>query len=96
MAVNEAGAHPWMGNSLASMKQSMLDEIGVATIEELFEQIPKEHRLKKPLKLPPGIKSEASLEAASHLDSCQERGLRGQSEFPRRRLLAASCAGRRR
>jgi glycine dehydrogenase subunit 1 len=61
MAVNEAGAHPWMGNSLASLKQSMLDEIGVATIEELFEQIPKEHRLKKALNLPLGIKSEASL-----------------------------------
>ncbi|MFO0992308.1 MAG: aminomethyl-transferring glycine dehydrogenase subunit GcvPA [Hyphomicrobiales bacterium] len=61
MTANESGAHPWMGNSLASVKQAMLDEIGVATIEELFEQIPKEHRLKSKLKLPPGIKSEASL-----------------------------------
>src|SRR5688500_8241476 len=61
MTANESGAHPWMGNSLASVKQSMLDEIGVGTIEELFEQIPKEHRLKAKLKLPPGIKSEASL-----------------------------------
>jgi len=61
MTANEAGAHPWMGNSLASVKQSMLDEIGVATIAELFEQIPKEHRLKKALDLPLGIKSEASL-----------------------------------
>ena len=40
MTANESGAHPWMGNSLASVKQAMLDEIGVATIEELFEQIP--------------------------------------------------------
>src|SRR5262245_53959974 len=59
--MSETGGHPWMGNSIASIKKEMLAEIGVKSIAELFEQIPKEHRLKAPLKLPPGIKSEAAL-----------------------------------
>src|SRR5688572_4390892 len=59
--MSETGGHPWMGNSVASIKKEMLAEIGVKSIAELFEQIPKEHRLKSPLKLPPGIKSEAAL-----------------------------------
>ena len=41
-----------MANSLADIKQAMLEEIGAASIEELFEQIPDAHRLKSPLKLP--------------------------------------------
>jgi glycine dehydrogenase subunit 1 len=50
-----------MGNSLPDLKRSMLKEIGVGSIDVLFEQIPREHRLKKPLKLPAGIRSEARL-----------------------------------
>jgi glycine dehydrogenase subunit 1 len=59
--MSETGGHPWMGNSVASIKKEMLAEIGVKSIAELFEQIPAEHRLKRPLKLPLGIKSEAAL-----------------------------------
>jgi glycine dehydrogenase subunit 1 len=59
--MSETGGHPWMGNSVASIKKEMLAEIGVRSIAELFEQIPKEHRLEAPLKLPLGIKSEAAL-----------------------------------
>jgi glycine dehydrogenase subunit 1 len=61
MRSNESPAHPWMANSLAEIKQAMLKEIGAASIEELFEQIPADHRLKSPLKLPPQLKSEAEL-----------------------------------
>jgi glycine dehydrogenase subunit 1 len=61
MAMNEAAGHPWMANTLSSIKQSMLDEIGVANIEELFEQIPKDHRIKEPIGLPLGIRSESDL-----------------------------------
>ena len=50
-----------MANSLSGIKQAMLKEIGAATIEELFEQIPADHRLKTPLKLPRQLKSEAEL-----------------------------------
>lgn len=61
VASNPSSAHPWMANSLADIKQAMLSEIGAASIEELFEQIPAAHRLKAPLKLPRQLKSEAEL-----------------------------------
>ena len=39
----------------------MLAEIGAKSISELFEQIPSDHRLKRPLDLPPQLASEAEL-----------------------------------
>ncbi len=61
MKSNQASAHPWMANALPDIKQAMLQEIGAKSIAELFEQIPADHRLKKPLKLPRQLKSEAEL-----------------------------------
>jgi glycine dehydrogenase subunit 1 len=54
-------AHPYMANAIPSIKAAMLKEIGARSIAELFEQIPAAHRLKTPLKTPPGIKSETDL-----------------------------------
>lgn len=54
-------AHPYMANSVAGIKQAMLDAVGAGSIEELFVQIPAAHRMKGPLALPPGMKSEAEL-----------------------------------
>lgn len=54
-------AHPYMANSVPAIKEAMLRAIGVATVEELFEQIPAEHRLKSPLDLPPALPSESEL-----------------------------------
>ena len=48
MAAGETVTHPWMANSVAAIKARMLAEIGAASIEELFEQIPAEHRLQAP------------------------------------------------
>jgi glycine dehydrogenase subunit 1 len=53
--------HPWMGNALPDLKASMLKEIGASSIENLFGQIPADHRMTKPLKLPEGIRSESQL-----------------------------------
>jgi glycine dehydrogenase subunit 1 len=50
-----------MANSTAAAKQSMLDAIGAASIEELFEQIPADHRTTRPLDLEPSLKSEQAL-----------------------------------
>lgn len=50
-----------MANSVASIKAAMLREIGAGSIDELFAQIPEDHRLKEPLALPPGMRSEAEL-----------------------------------
>jgi glycine dehydrogenase subunit 1 len=50
-----------MANALPSIKAAMLKDIGAPSIEALFEQIPKDHRLKGALKLAPGIRSESEL-----------------------------------
>lgn len=48
-------AHPYMANSVPALKQEMLDSIGADSIEELFQQIPFDHRLKRPVDLPPAL-----------------------------------------
>lgn len=53
--------HPFMANSVGSIKSEMLAIIGAGSVEELFEQIPADHRLSKPLDLPPALRSEAEL-----------------------------------
>jgi len=70
-------AHPYMANSVAAIKRAMLDEIGAGSIAELFEQIPADHRLARPLNLPPALPSEAALrrhllDALSKNKSCEE------------------------
>ncbi len=45
-------------------RQAMLQSIGVASIEELFAQVPAELQLKGPLKLPP---AQGELELAGHM-----------------------------
>ncbi len=54
-------AHPYMANSVPTLKRQMLDYVGVADVETLFEQIPAAHRLKRPLDLPPALSSESEL-----------------------------------
>ena len=54
-------AHPYMPNSTESARATMLAAIGIADVEELFEQIPTDHRAAAPIDLAPGIKSEATL-----------------------------------
>lgn len=47
--------HPYMANSVPAIQQEMLTAVGVDTIEDLFVQIPKDHRLARPLDLPPAL-----------------------------------------
>ena len=54
-------AHPYMANSPAAVKEEMMKEVGIEDIEELFVQIPADHRLERPLDLPPQLLSEAEL-----------------------------------
>jgi glycine dehydrogenase subunit 1 len=56
-----ARAHPYMPNSAPPLKQALLDAIGVGSAEELFGQIPEEHRLRETLALPPALSSEVEL-----------------------------------
>jgi glycine dehydrogenase subunit 1 len=55
-------AHPWMANSTAVAKQSMLEAIGASSIDDLFAQIPADHRIGRPLDLEPALVSETALQ----------------------------------
>jgi glycine dehydrogenase subunit 1 len=56
-----AAAHPYMPNSLADIKAEMLEGTSASSIDELFSQIPAEHRLARPLELPRQLRSEVEL-----------------------------------
>ncbi len=55
-------AHPYMANSTEAARSAMLDAIGVRDVEELFEQIPAEHRLTTEVDLPPALVAERDLQ----------------------------------
>src|SRR5688572_17277958 len=70
-------AHPFMPSSLPAVQRDLLLAIGAPSIDALFEQIPADHRLKRPLQLPPAIASEGELrrhltELLSKNVSCEE------------------------
>lgn len=50
-----------MPNSVPAIREEILQAIGVDSTEQLFAQIPQEHRLQRPLKLPPAISAESEL-----------------------------------
>jgi len=69
--------HPYIPNSVPEVKEKMLKEIGVRDVDELYEDIPEELRLKRELNLPEPLFSE--LELKRHLEkilnknkSCEE------------------------
>lgn len=53
--------HPFMPNSVPAVRRELLDALGVDDAEELFEQIPPEHRYSAPLNLPRALTSELEL-----------------------------------
>lgn len=55
-------AHPYMPNSAPHSRDTMLKALGIADADELFEQIPVDHRLARPIGLEPGIRSEYQLQ----------------------------------
>ncbi|MCX6566033.1 MAG: aminomethyl-transferring glycine dehydrogenase subunit GcvPA [Candidatus Aminicenantes bacterium] len=70
--------HPYIPNSVPEVQKKMLEEIGAKDIEELYEDIPPELRLKRDLNLPEPLLSE--LELKRHVEeilnkniSCGER-----------------------
>src|SRR5882724_3652745 len=71
-------AHPYMASSPPELFQELLDAVGVADADELFAQIPAEHRTARELRLPRALRSEAEL--SRHLRTtlarnatCEER-----------------------
>ncbi|WP_202387957.1 aminomethyl-transferring glycine dehydrogenase subunit GcvPA [Nocardioides flavescens] len=54
-------AHPYMPNSAAESKATMMAAVGVADVDELFEQIPEDHLARESNGLAPGVRSEATV-----------------------------------
>ncbi|MFE0171165.1 aminomethyl-transferring glycine dehydrogenase subunit GcvPA [Streptomyces sp. NPDC059002] len=57
----QPSAHPYIPNAVPAVRQAMLDEIGAASVEEFYADIPDAIRLHRPLDLPPALHSEAEL-----------------------------------
>ena len=53
--------HPYIPNSAPGVRQEMLSELGIGSIEELYSAIPKDLRLKRKLDLPQPLSSEGEL-----------------------------------
>lgn len=53
--MQDVSPHPYMANSVPAIQQEMLNSIGVTSVEELFVQIPDDHRLARPLNLPSAL-----------------------------------------
>jgi glycine dehydrogenase subunit 1 len=58
-------AHPYMANSAPALREELREAVGVATVDELFAQIPADHISPRPFALPPTLASEVEL--ARHL-----------------------------
>ncbi len=54
-------SYPYIPNSAPSVKQEMLEEIGVGKVEDFYEDIPEEIRLKKRMNIPEPFLSECDL-----------------------------------
>jgi glycine dehydrogenase subunit 1 len=84
--VDDRTAHPYIPNSIPSVRAAMLEAIGAADVEELYADIPADLRLDRPLDLPPALRSEAEL--VRHVE-----GLLGRNTSTREVLsfLGAGC-----
>lgn len=60
--MTRSSAHPYMANSAPALERELLDAVGVESAEELFEQIPADHRMRHEAQLPPALRSEVELE----------------------------------
>jgi glycine dehydrogenase subunit 1 len=58
--------HPYIPNSQPEIKQEMMRETGIASIDELYADIPGKLRLKKPLNLPEAL---SEFEVKKHVEA---------------------------
>ncbi len=70
-------AHPYMPNAIDALKAEMLAVTGAGDVADLFAQVPAAHRLRRPLTLSQGVKSEAQLrrrlgELLGRTTSCEQ------------------------
>lgn len=77
MNTSAVNGHPWMANSNPAAIALMLEAVGVDDVDELFEQVPADHRLQRELDLPPALSSEVELsrhlrETLGRAETCHE------------------------
>ena len=85
--VNRLGknTHPYIPNSLPEVKQEMMQEIGIKSIDELYVDIPEKYRLKKSLNLPEAL---SEFEVKKHVEALLSKN-RTCSDMPV--FLGAGC-----
>lgn len=86
MKFDRSTAHPYMANSIPEIKQAMLETIGAECIEDLFAQIPEDHRFRGDLNLPRQLRSESELKR--HLISTLSRNRTCEENL---NFLGAGC-----
>lgn len=80
--------HPYMPNSVPEIKEEMLKEIGVESVEDIYQSvIPEELLYKERLDLPEPILSEHELKKACDGNSGQKCIYRGVHKLSGRWLL---------
>ena len=71
MDEGDARNHPYIPNAIPGVRSEMLAAIGVASIDDLYADIPPSLRLGRPLDLPAPLRSEAEL--ARHVEGLLDR-----------------------
>jgi glycine dehydrogenase subunit 1 len=71
MAADGGFIHPYIPNAAPAPRSKILEAVGVARAEDLFDAIPAEIRLKRPLDLPPPLRAEQTLRR--HLEAIVRR-----------------------
>ena len=78
-------SHPYIPNSQQEIKQEMMHEIGIKSLDELYADIPERYRLKKPLSLPDTL---SEFEVKEHIETLLSRN-KTCSDMPV--FLGAGC-----
>ena len=78
--------HPFMANTAPASYKELLRVAEVTDIEEVFEQIPDDHRFKGEWKVPKALKSEAAL--SKHLTSILRKNISAADHIS---FLGAGC-----
>jgi glycine dehydrogenase subunit 1 len=71
MKMNDEIVHPYIPNSTPKTRQEMLSEVSAQSIEDFYEDIPRELRLESALDLPQPMLSEYELK--KHVESILAR-----------------------
>ena len=87
MSDKHARIYPYIPNSVPAVKAEMLREVGAESIEELFEEIPEELRLKELMDLPEPFLSEQTLRR--HVEGILSRNVTAREFIS---FLGAGCS----